>query len=107
MGKVEAGQLDLEHQPFRLSELRSDAEAFALAATKKGLEFFEETHGATLDGYLIGDRLRLRQVHVNFLSNAVKFTNRGSITLRLKAEEGSRASETIVILEVEDTGCGI
>ncbi|KAG9038816.1 hypothetical protein FRB95_014365 [Tulasnella sp. JGI-2019a] len=107
MGKVEAGKLELEQLPFRLSEVLADAELFALAAQKKGLNFIPDVSPSLFAGELIGDRLRLRQVLANFLSNAVKFTSRGSITLRIRDEPGSRPSEVMVTIEVQDTGCGI
>ncbi|KAG9011622.1 hypothetical protein FRB93_002683 [Tulasnella sp. JGI-2019a] len=107
MGKVEAGKLELEQHPFRLSEVLADAELFTLAAQKKGLDFIQDIPSSLFAGQLIGDRLRLRQVLSNFLSNAVKFTNRGSITLRMRDEPGGQPSEVMVTLEVQDTGCGI
>ncbi|KAG9011619.1 hypothetical protein FRB93_002680 [Tulasnella sp. JGI-2019a] len=107
MGKVEAGKLELEQNPFRLSDVLADAELFALAAQKKGLKFIPDVFPSLYASELIGDRLRLRQVLANFLSNAVKFTSRGSITLRMRDEPGSRPSEVMVTIEVQDTGCGI
>ncbi|KAG9038818.1 hypothetical protein FRB95_014367 [Tulasnella sp. JGI-2019a] len=107
IGKVEAGKLELEQNPFRLSEILADSELFALAAQKKGLEFIPDISPSLFAGELIGDRLRLRQVLANFLSNAVKFMSRGSITLRIRDEPGSRPSEVMVTIEVQDTGCGI
>ncbi|KAG9013786.1 hypothetical protein FRB94_000766 [Tulasnella sp. JGI-2019a] len=107
IGKVEAGKLELEQLPFRLSEVLADAELFALAAQKKGLDFIPDVSPSLFSGELIGDRLRLRQVLANFLSNAVKFTSRGSITLRIRDEPGSQPSEVMVTIEVQDTGCGI
>ncbi|KAG9011616.1 hypothetical protein FRB93_002677 [Tulasnella sp. JGI-2019a] len=107
MGKVEAGKLELEQHPFRLSEVLADAELFTLAAQKKGLDFIQDTCPTLFADQLIGDRLRLRQVLANFLSNAVKFTSRGSIMLRMRDEPGSQPSEVVVTMEVQDTGCGI
>ncbi|KAG9038817.1 hypothetical protein FRB95_014366 [Tulasnella sp. JGI-2019a] len=107
MGKVEAGKLELEQNLFRLSDVLADAELFVLAAQKKGLKFIPDVFPSLYASELIGDRLRLRQVLANFLSNAVKFTSRGSITLRMRDEPGSRPSEVMVTIEVQDTGCGI
>lgn len=72
MGKVEAGKLELEQAPFKLTEVLLDADLFALAAKNKGLEFVQDVPASLYNGHLIGDRLRLRQVLANFLSNAVK-----------------------------------
>lgn len=107
MGKVEAGKLEVEWQPMRLTEVLADAELFALAAEKKGLSFLQEIPDTLYAGVLAGDRLKLRQILANFLSNAVKFTARGSITLRVRQEEGTNPSQLVITLEVEDTGVGI
>lgn len=107
MGKVEAGKLELEQAPFQLTEVLLDADLFALAAKKKGLVFVHDLPKSLYDGHLIGDRLRLRQVLANFLSNAVKFTSRGSITLRIRDEEHNQLSHLMVTFQVQDTGCGI
>ncbi|KAG9014730.1 hypothetical protein FRB94_010577 [Tulasnella sp. JGI-2019a] len=107
MGKVEAGKLELEQNLFSLSDVVADAELFALAAQKKGLEFIQDISPSLFSGQLIGDRLRLRQALANFPSNAVKFTSRGSITLHMYDEAGNQPSEVMVTMEVRDTGCGI
>ena len=104
MGKVEAGKLDLENRPFDLNDLSADVRLFSTAAKKKGLEFRDDVDD--FGSSVIGDMPRLRQVLNNVLSNAIKFTKVGSITLRAKrvAEDG----ESITVRwEVEDTGVGI
>lgn len=73
--KVEAGELKLETQPFLLSEVIADARLFSVTAQSKNLTFEEEI-GAFYKGTVIGDRLRLRQVLTNALSNAVKVSHR-------------------------------
>ena len=105
MGKVEAGKLELEDRPFRLAQVVKDAQLFSLSATKKGLIFREEV-SFTYTDELIGDMPRLRQVLTNLLSNGIKFTSKGTITLRIKQEEESSKSIK-VRFEVEDTGVGI
>lgn len=78
--KVEKGELHLEHVPFKLSQVLADAGIFALTAQKKELQFvssFEPYY----EGFVLGDRLRLRQILANALSNAVKFTSEGSSSL--------------------------
>ncbi|GAA5913019.1 hypothetical protein JCM5296_003865 [Sporobolomyces johnsonii] len=103
--KVETGELRLESAPFSLSEAVADARLFSVAAQKKGIAFVEDI-GEYYDGPLLGDRLRLRQVLANALSNAVKFTREGSITFSLRQ---TRETDTQIWLElaVDDTGCGI
>lgn len=107
MGKIEAGKLELEQEPFVLTDVISDARLFALAAKKRGLKFVEDITPALYPGPLAGDRVRLRQVLANFLSNAVKFTGAGAITLRVSQEDGSEPEQINVTFEVQDTGIGI
>ncbi|GAA5954653.1 hypothetical protein JCM21900_006093 [Sporobolomyces salmonicolor] len=103
--KVETGELRLESAPFLLAEAVADARLFSVAAQKKGIDFFEDI-SAYYEGPVLGDRLRLRQVLANALSNAVKFTAKGSITLSIRQ---TRESVSQIWLEfvVQDTGCGI
>ncbi|GAA5846240.1 hypothetical protein JCM9279_005870 [Rhodotorula babjevae] len=104
MGKVEAGKLDLENRPFDLNDLSADVRLFSTAAKKKGLEFRDDVDD--FGSSVIGDMPRLRQVLNNVLSNAIKFTKVGSITLR--AKRVAEDSESITVRwEVEDTGVGI
>lgn len=86
MGKVEAGKLAVERCPFRLAEVVADAALFSVIAQQKGVEFVEDV-GSFYPGILSGDRLRLRQVLANGLSNAVKFTKRGWYRLLLSSKE--------------------
>ncbi|GAA5842934.1 hypothetical protein JCM11251_002938 [Rhodosporidiobolus azoricus] len=104
MGKVEAGKLDLETRPFDLNDLSSDARLFSTAASKKGLQFIEDVD--IFGAQVLGDMPRIRQVITNILSNAVKFTSTGSITLRIKKIEEDDKSITVK-WQVQDTGVGI
>lgn len=104
MGKVEAGKLDLEIRPFSLNELSTDVGLYAMTATKKGLQFEEDVD--KFDRPVMGDMPRLRQVLVNLLGNAIKFTPRGTITLRIKRVEEDETG-VLVRWQVADTGIGI
>lgn len=104
MGKVEAGKLDLEHRPFLLDEIITDARIFSIAADKKGLAFVEDV-APLFPKHVVGDMPRLRQVISNLLSNAIKFTSQGSVTLRVRQEED--ASRVVLTFQVVDTGIGI
>jgi signal transduction histidine kinase len=79
-------------------------------AAEKGLRLINETAGASLP-VVWADEMRLRQVLLNLLNNAVKFTLEGSITVRIgaspEAADGPQASPRLVRLEIEDTGIGI
>lgn len=78
--KVEENKLALETGPFLLIEALNDARLFSVIAQKKGLGFVEDIE-PFYQGTLLGDRLRLRQVLANALSNAIKFTKAGEWSL--------------------------
>ncbi|MGE5492340.1 MAG: PAS domain S-box protein [Actinomycetota bacterium] len=106
ISKVEAGKLTLEHNDFLLRQIFDNA--VTLVADKieyKGLALTREID-PRLPACLRGDALRLGQILLNFLGNAVKFTDRGSIALaaRLVSEE---QDQVLVRFEVRDTGIGI
>ena len=106
LSKIEAGRLDLA--PMAFSIRRSVAEAvrmFEVTTHKKGLELIAQVDSNVPD-MLVGDTLRLRQVLVNLVGNAVKFTERGSVSVRVGLETKS-SSEVIVCVQVTDTGVGI
>ena len=104
--KIEAGKLTLLPAPFSLRQLVADAvKTLALRADEKGLEL---TCDVTPDApdLLVGDAARLRQILLNLLGNAVKFTEQGDVVLRVDAE---CVQEHAVHLRfsVRDTGIGI
>ena len=110
--KIEAGKLTLDLAEFSFDELLGDVERlFRTELRKKGLGFRIEDETAAHEGFpksgrLIGDSLRLQQVLVNLIGNAIKFTEEGQITLHAKVLE-SRGDQTLVELAVRDTGIGI
>jgi PAS domain S-box-containing protein len=110
--KIEAGKLKLEVRPFKLQELLAEIERlFRTETRRKNLEFVIEDRTATrpgfpADGVVVGDAMRLQQVLVNLVANAVKFTERGHIRLSvdLAAADGRGI---LLAAEVADTGIGI
>jgi signal transduction histidine kinase/CheY-like chemotaxis protein/HPt (histidine-containing phosphotransfer) domain-containing protein len=104
--KIEAGMLEIESAPFDLNDMMSSlAEMISVKAEEKGLEFIYSID-EDLPKCLVGDALRLRQVLVNLADNAVKFTEKGHITIRVQKEE--RTSDQIGLkFSVRDTGIGI
>jgi len=104
--KVEIGKLDVEQAPFSLEVLIRDAKRMLSFATqKKGLEF-RETVELSYKQNLVGDVGRLRQVLTNLLTNAIKFTARGFISLEV-AELSEDDDSVLVRFDVRDSGCGI
>jgi two-component system sensor histidine kinase/response regulator len=105
--KIEAGKLALERRPFRLSEVLERVENLTRArAREKGLEYGVDVSPAVPDT-LSGDALRLEQVLVNLVGNAIKFTERGHVRVRCAPAAGGTAEEVRLTFSVEDSGVGI
>jgi two-component system sensor histidine kinase/response regulator len=106
ISKLEAGKVDLETIDFNLAETIEDAVALlAPRAAEKGLTFAVEIGGTARRGFC-GDPTRLRQIVLNLLANAIKFTEHGGVTLRVAAG-AQLAGRTTVRMEVEDSGIGL
>jgi signal transduction histidine kinase/DNA-binding response OmpR family regulator len=104
--KVEAGKLDIEAVEFSIeSVLESVADIVGLRAEEKGLELIFD-QPVSLPPIVIGDPLRLRQVLLNLCNNAVKFTDRGEVTIGV-SQLGRTETTTTLRLWVTDTGVGI
>jgi signal transduction histidine kinase/CheY-like chemotaxis protein len=104
--KLEAGDLRLDIAPFDPRLWLDDAASLmAASARKKGIEL-RMAIDAGVAGQLRGDSLRLRQILLNLLNNAIKFTDRGSVTARLVVL-GDSGSHQHVCLTIADTGIGI
>jgi protein-histidine pros-kinase len=104
--KIESGKLRFEEVSFSLSSLVFEAaRGHAVAAYKKGLEVIV-TVAPDVPPRLIGDPTRVRQVISNLLGNAVKFTERGEITVEVSLGESSPGS-AFLCFEIRDTGIGI
>ena len=104
--KIEARRLELEEIPFSLREtVNSTTKILEMRAREKGLELTSKI-GADVPDPLVGDPKRLRQILVNLLGNAVKFTERGGVTLRVVVED--KSEETVKLhFSVTDSGIGI
>jgi len=106
LSKLEAGKFKLESAPFSLRKIVHElTQSFGYRAGGKGLQFRARVAEAAPDN-LIGDSLRLRQVIMNLLTNAIKFTEKGSVTLDVEVESAA-ARETWLRFTVADTGIGI
>ena len=100
--KIEAGKLDLEIANFSLRECLAHAlKPLAIRAQQKGLELTSEVASEVAD-LVSGDAVRLRQIVVNLVGNAIKFTSTGSVTLSVRPE-----SQNMLQFKVKDTGIGI
>jgi signal transduction histidine kinase len=106
LSKLEAGKLKLENGPLDVRKIVKElSHTFGHRAEKKGLDFKAHVDRA-VPNHVFGDSLRLRQVLINFLNNAVKFTERGSVSLEVQLES-SCEQEAWVRFAVRDTGIGI
>jgi signal transduction histidine kinase/DNA-binding response OmpR family regulator len=104
--KIEAGKLDLEPIPFALRDcLGYTLKILALRAHQKGLELTYHVPPEVPDA-LIGDPGRLRQILVNLVGNAIKFTEHGEVVVEVKADRQT-ADETWLHVAITDTGIGI
>lgn len=109
LSKIEAGRLTLETQPFSLRELLASIRlAYLTLAQARGLTFAVEIDPA-LPAWVFGDPLRTRQILSNYLTNALKFTSEGGITVSVRALAVNTRSSVgeWVHMEVRDTGPGI
>lgn len=106
LSRIEADKLPLEHSPFHVKELCSSVEAlFRPLVKEKSLQLYVNVDPA-LPSYLVGDENRIRQVLVNLIGNAVKFTDRGHVALRASGKPLSDRTLDVTF-EVADTGIGI
>ncbi len=112
MGRIEAGTVEIEAVPFDLRELIENSRRFFESqADDKGLAFKVESALAPVEA-VEGDPTRLRQVLWNLLSNAIKFTPAGSVGLIIdwlepETDGNSRPGESVLRMQVVDTGIGI
>jgi PAS domain S-box-containing protein len=102
--KIEAGQLDFENVPFSLESVieKISSDMLPLAIEKNII--FEVNNHLTHDMW-IGDPVRVGQVLLNLVSNAVKFTTQGKVTLSLSSQQ--QASSDSIVIELTDTGIGM
>jgi len=104
--KIEARKLELEHIDFDLTEIvGSVVKILGMKAEEKGLSLTYRIE-PDVDMYFRGDPGRVRQILLNFVNNAVKFTHKGKIEIRVSLREQTQ-THTVIKFEVDDTGIGI
>ncbi|MDR7332722.1 ATP-binding protein [Roseateles asaccharophilus] len=115
ISKIEAGELQFSPAPFSPRELASDVrDLFVSYASNKGLHLALEVHD-DVPSVVVGDAGRIRQVLVNLVSNAIKFSQAGSVTIKVLMPDdvpgrsaGQNDSDVVTLrIEVDDTGGGI
>ena len=106
LSKIEAGHFDLDRSPFSMTDvIEHIADIMAIKAHQKQLELIVDIDDSIPDNF-IGDSNRLRQIIINLVGNAIKFTQKGEVLLRLQLEQKSGNFVEISII-VEDTGIGM
>jgi two-component system sensor histidine kinase/response regulator len=104
--KIESRKLELESMPFSLREVVSDMlRPHAVSADQKGLELICDI-AADVPAAIVGDPVRLKQILGNLVGNAIKFTDRGHVVVKIE-EELRRDDLTMLHVVVRDTGIGI
>lgn len=107
LSKIEAERLILDEMPFLPGALFANVDSLlGERAQAKGLWLRREIAPSLLDMPLIGDALRIQQILLNLVNNAIKFTHQGGVTVRADIREES-ATEVLIGIEVIDTGIGI
>jgi signal transduction histidine kinase/CheY-like chemotaxis protein len=102
--KIEAGKIQLNNAPFDLGALVRDVtDLMEPRANQKGLSLRLD-QSSSFPRYINGDEAHLRQILINLLGNAVKFTHQGGVTLRLATKPNTTAH---LIIEIEDSGIGL
>ena len=105
--KIEAGKLNLNRSPLSLHATASSVVAlFRANAQAKGLTLVLDLEPGVVD-HVIGDAQRIKQVLLNLVGNAIKFTEHGSVTLQLNALGGQTAQSARVRFKVADSGIGV
>jgi PAS domain S-box-containing protein len=106
LSKVEAGRLEIEKVAVSISEVLSEVGNFLnLEASEKGIALTMVAEGA-LPEAILTDPLRLRQILINVIGNAIKFTDRGFVQVKVRLYSDSLA-RTLLGIDVKDTGAGI
>ncbi len=104
MAKIEAGRLQLEDAPFDLGAMVTDVtEMMQVRARDKQLRLAVD-QTSEFPRYIVGDEARLRQILINLVGNALKFTQQGGVTIRLRTKKNTISH---LLIEVEDSGPGI
>lgn len=106
--KIESGKVDLVHYPYDFRQcVEGVIDLLAIKAAEKNIEFSYYID-PQVPSSVIGDESRLRQILVNLISNAIKFTDEGEVAVIVTVENQAQISEPCVIcLKVKDTGIGI
>ena len=106
ISKIEAGELQIENHDFDFDKILNDVKSIMLAKCVEKKLFFNINRPENTDMYFVGDSSRFRQVFLNLVGNAVKFTEKGGITIDCKLSNIDEEHQAIDVV-VSDTGIGM
>ena len=106
LSKIESGRMELAESQYETSRMLSDVVNLLWGRAKEKHLQFEMNVGENIPSMLYGDEMRLKQVIINVLANAIKYTESGSVTLTIDGETRG-ANEFMLRIDVDDTGIGI
>lgn len=107
ISKIEAGKLELDSAVFNLKQAMNETlNLLKVSALQKGLTL-DMHYDPNLPELFVGDQVRVRQIATNFLSNAIKFTDTGSVLLKIASIKGENIEKAAIKISVTDTGIGI
>ncbi len=107
MSKLESGSVSLKAETFDFHLFLSNlGKMFQLEAQEKNLELIF-TLSPQIPQYIQTDPLKLRQILINLLENAIKFTQKGQVSLKVSSKPSTQSNQIMLDFEVKDTGCGI
>jgi signal transduction histidine kinase/CheY-like chemotaxis protein len=105
--KIESGKLEIEHEEFDLRATIEDVmDMFSLRASQKGLDLIYQLE-SNVPEHIMGDSLRLKQILINLIGNALKFTDKGEIFIKVHRSAKTAAGNFKLNFSVKDTGIGI
>lgn len=105
--KIESGKMELEEKDFELRTCVEEVlDVFATKAAQAGLDLIYQID-YNVPEQIVGDATRLRQVLINFVSNAVKFTHQGEVFVKIRQTAAREDGQTELCFEIRDTGIGI
>lgn len=105
--RLESGRVELIEGPLNISDLVGELESmFSEEAERKGLEFWIQVD-SELPPVILADEARIREILINLVSNAIKFTNQGSVGVHFALGHSTQLNQINLLITVEDTGIGI
>lgn len=105
--KIESGRMDIEDYPFSISETVHDIyHLLENMAKNKGIEFKTKIEN-NVQEFMMGDRIRIRQILINLCNNAIKFTQKGGVDLKIEMLPKTDWADEKIYFSITDTGIGI